>query len=507
MIAIFTGCCCSNCTNPTGNPAANGETPSWRGGRWTAPPSVAVPDTPVDPSEEEVEDEWATHKGPWKAAELIDIALKNNPATMESWEKAKTSAYLWKASKSPLYPSILLNEELMFQNVTGSIVGDEEANTTDNSANAVNAAGSAAKMLRPKLGAAAASSASGDTPAGFNYNQWVISTLSFSYLLLDFGGRQANIESARQALFAANWTHNRNMQTVILDVLLDYYRHLEALALYAARQEDLKNSEENFRAAEGQFMMGVVKKLDMLLAKSNLANAQLLLEQQKGFVQTSMGQLANSLGLPANRIFEVEKLPEDILLEKIQGSIDELIAVAKVERPDLAAAEATWKVQRENAVVTWSGGMPTITANGYVQQNSNIHHPAFNSGVQNGTIMLNVPLFNGFYFVNQTKAANANAAAAYAAWKAQEENVILDVVISYYTFTTAVETVKFSQEYFEYTDEAYRIAFEGYRSGVGNFLDVLAAQAALSNARAQKIIARTQWITALTNVAYATGSL
>lgn len=464
--------------------------------KWDKPP---YGDTLAQPCEVAYLEFWKMHEGDWEAVELVDLALRNNPLTRVTWQNARAAAFNWRASKSTLYPSVSLTEQLLFQKVGGPSMGEDDVVS--------GSAGFAASTATALNGIGAASFGGGGVRSFKNYNQWMISNLSFSYLLFDFGGRSASIEVARQALLAANWNHNRNLQTVVLEVLTDYYFHLQAKALFLAREADLKDAKANVDAAEGRFQGGVATKLDVLLAKSNLANNQLLLEQQRGAVKTTLGRLATSVGMPADTIFSVAKLPDDIKLETIHESMEGLIDIAKKERPDLAAAEANWLLLRQQTIVDWSEGMPTLVANGNVQQNSNIHFPSVNTHVYNASLFLNVPLFDGFYYVNNTRATASEAKAALADWKVQEINVVLEVVTSYYNFTTAVETVKFSEELLKYTNEAYEAAMASYRNGTGTILDVLAAQSALSNARAQYIQARTQWITSLTNVAYATGQL
>lgn len=481
LLLWLTGCV-------TGDPSIQGQVSRSPSNRWIPPSYEERRSIPVLPAEEVVQARWNAHQGPWAIGELLDISLHNNPLTQQSWENARATAYTYKASQSTLYPTVGLTEQLLAEKVTGSDLGNLAVDTA------------------LPVGAVGAAGVVGSS-SSFSTNEWIISTLSASYLILDFGGRCAGIEAARQGLLAANWRHNRTIQVVILSVLTNYYTHLEAKALFAAKEQDIKDAQENLNAAQGQFNAGVKAKLDVLLAKSNLANTKLILEKNRGLVKITLGQLATSLGIPANIVFDVQDLPEEAQMERIDQSIEELIAIAKQDRPDLAAAEANWRIAREDAVIAWSSGLPTLTANSSVQDASNFRHPILNSTQYNGFLMLNVPLYSGFLYVNQTRSALAGANAAYAGWKQQEENVILDVVTSYYDYKTAVETVRFSNEYFDYTKEAYDVAFASYKSGVGTILDLLAAQGALSNARAQKIQARTQWITSLTNVAYATGQL
>lgn len=58
--------------------------------------------------------------------------------------------------------------------------------------------------------------------------------------MFDFGGREANVEAARQTLFVANWNHNRTLQTVILTILQSYYNYIAAQATVEAELENLK---------------------------------------------------------------------------------------------------------------------------------------------------------------------------------------------------------------------------------------------------------------------------
>lgn len=479
FMVLMTGCYYSD-------PEDRYQVAPWPGGRWVAPPKEDR-DLPVMPEEAIIEEEWAQHEGPWDVAKLVDIALKNNPETRDSWEVARSAAFNWRASQSSLYPDIEWTGELLLQKNIGASFVDTNGGGSD-----VISANGAAAVAASKVK---------------SYKQWFISDFSLSYLLFDFGGREASIESTRQALFSANWIHNRNIQTIVQSVLTNYYTHLQAKDLFAAKLDDLKDAEENVKAAEGRFAGGVATKLDVLLAKSNLSNAKLVLEQQRGLVNTSLGQLATSLGLPANLTFDVMPLPADLKYDQVFDDVNELIATAKQERPDLAAAEANWKQLKEQSVATWSSGMPTLSFNAETQRANNLHNPLQNSRFYAGSLTLNVPLFNGFFYLNQTRSSMAAAASAYAAWKQEEENVMLEVVTSYYVFSTSVETVKFSEEYYSYTKEAYEAAMMSYRSGVGTILDLLAAQSALSNARAQRIQARTQWVMALTDVAYSTGQL
>lgn len=335
----------------------------------------------------------------------------------------------------------------------------------------------------------------------------VTSNLSVSYLLLDFGGRSANIEAAKQALYETNWLHNQQVQNVIFTVLQDYYTYTGIFALLEARQADLKNADYNLKAATQLFEAGLKTKLDVLQARTNLINIQLNIVDLEGQLAIAKGNLTTALGLPADSEIHIPKFPENVSLDKICASIEELIEIAKTQRPDYMAFYAEYERLKANVVVARSQGLPTLTANASFQQNSYLHHGNFNNHFMAGSIALNVPIFTGFLYRNEVKRAQEVLKGSYQDIRDKELNVILDVMSSYFNFRTAIESFRYSAEYVKYSEEAYEAALFSYREGISTILDLLNAQLSLANARAQKIQARTNWAISLANVAFSTGVL
>lgn len=479
---LLTGCCW--------DPSVSGDAPPCPGKRWFAR-TIPVIDVLEDDIDQVCGDD------PWNIGDLIDIALRKNPTTRQAWANARAAAFNWEASKSTLYPAVTLEEELLLTRSINRASDPIVTNLTQSQMNTLQSLSPGGSIVGISTGSA----------GGITHNEWMISNLSFTYLLLDFGGRSASIENARQALLSANWTNNRTIQTVIIGVLNSYYNYEYAKALFDSRKDDLISAEEIFRAADRQFQAGVNNKVDVLQALSTLANAQFMLEQQRGAVSIAFGQLAQSLGLPANKEFAVVDLPKELPTEKISENVDELVEMAKEMRPDLAAAQANFLGSQANVIAAWSAGMPTLNVDGQMQQTTNIHHPLLTSKFFSGALFLNVPIFNGFLYVNQTKSAREQAQSAFAAMQVLESQVLLDVVTSYYNFETAVESLQYALDYLKYTEEAFYASLSNYKAGVNTIVDLLTAQSNLADARAKLVLAKTQWVTSLANVAYSTGSL
>lgn len=439
---------------------------------WRAPVVTALPD-PVVPIPED---------RPLKVAEMVDIALRYNPATANSWATARAASFNWLASQSTLYPTLDFHGTFSHTDESAFAMNSSTTNTNVNPA--------------PTSG--------GRSMKHFNS---FTTLFTLHYLLMDFGGRDAAIESTLNALFAANWTHNRSLQNVTINVLDSYYAYINAVELLHARLDDLKDSKANLDAAEEMLRSGVSTRIDYLQAKSNYVNVQLSVEQLKGQVEVTHGQLAAALGLAANAVFQVEPLPEKLPLDQVTQSVEELLDTAKRQRPDLAATYAFYREQVANLHVAQSNALPTLSLESNYMRNMFPSNSVINNHQYANSLVLSVPIFTGFLHVNQIRAAREEVIASYTAMEEKSLSVELEVVTNYYAYKTAVQTLRYSEEYLKFAEESYNATLQGYRAGVQTFVDVLVAQAVLSNARAQHVTARTNWVTSLANLSYSTGTL
>ncbi len=465
----------SGCALP--DPSAEGEAPRCPGTKWTSP--RRVPSAPCCKYADPVE-----YPDPLTLWELVDISLRNNPQTEQSWRNARTAYYNLGSAESTLYPL-----------VDGTISAQ---------ATAGNGAGGATTS---SFGSSQAGFVSGSRAVGNGNTQSFTTDLAVSYLILDFGGRCAQIRQACKALQAANWTHSRTVQTVMVGTLDAYYNYIYAIGLVHTRELDLHDAEVNLDAAKQRFEAGVATHVDVLQSQASEVNAKLQLVTAQGQVKINRGQLAAAMGWPADTCLVVENLPEHLPVAEISDDICCMVEVAKGSRPDLTAAYYAYLKAKENIIIARSGGRPTISFGGDVQRNTFIAMPKLNNGSQSALLSLSIPIFEGYFYENQAASAVESSAAAFAAWRAAELGVLLDVVTAYANYTTAAESIDFSEQYLKYSQEAYDATLENYKNGTGSFLDVLTAETTLSAARVQWVQARTQYLISIANIAYAVGTL
>jgi len=401
-----------------------------------------------------------------QALSLTDVAgsaLCNNPQTREAWASARQQAALLGVARSAYLPSL---------------------NNT----------------FSTSLNVASPQSALRDNPYTNLSNNLVA-----SYLLYDFGNRDANLENARQLLLAASASQNSVIQKVLYEAIDTYYQVQAALASLEAAQESERASEESFKAAEARYKAGIATPADKLQAQTAHAQDTLSRISAEGRLKTAFGTLANIMGLDANQSLKLAPRATVNATEAIEQNIGSLIEQARLRRPDLIASEAQLKAAEANIVANRAASKPTVS----VGISNNSQNGSDLSSSNTGSIGLNIsiPLFEGYapsYRIRSAEALAENRAAQRDRLKLQ---ISLDVWSAYQQLITANQSVRAAEVLLKSAEESARVALGRYKAGVSNIIDTLNAQSALASARQQKIQAELDWSVARANLAQAMGSL
>ena len=119
-----------------------------------------------------------------------------------------------------------------------------------------------------------------------------------------------------------------------------------------------------------------------------------------------------------------------------------------------------------------------------------------------------MPVFTGFS--NQYDVAAASRAVSGGAARAprrRSSRSFSRCSRAYYTLRTSTNRVRTAADLLASATQSETVARERYREGVGSIVDLLVAQSALANARAQAVDARWQWRTSLAQLAHDVGVL
>ena len=394
---------------------------------------------------------------PLTLAKAIDIALTNNPQTRTTWPQARAAEAAHGSEKSAYLPEIDI----------------------DASAGRTNTSTGASNFFTPSV--------------------------ALSYLLFDFGGREAAVEQARQTLIAANLFHDQAMQDVILRTEQAYYDYLDAKALLAAQEATLRERKTSLDAAEARHNAGIATIADVLQARTALSQAELNRESIEGQLHTIEGQLATALGSPATTQYEIGDLPLDVPAQQTTSNIAELITRATTGRPDLQAQRAAAERAKARVREVRAEGLPTFVVNGSAGRSIVSGGGSFTP--YSAFVAMRFPIFTGFRNTYDIREAEALADLEKENVRSLEQQVGLQVWTSYYALQTATQRLTTARDLLTSAQQSADVARDRYKEGVGNILDLLTAQSALESARAQEVQARADWFLAVAQLAHDTGEL
>lgn len=448
--------------------------PSLPGARGARPVSVR-PDTlwapPAEPSrpreasrvDRALPPELMARRTALTLEDIVALALSGSPDAQASWADARARAAAYGAARGTWFPEI--NGE--------------------------------ASVTRVRTAATQGRSAVQQTI----YEPSVFLT----WLLFDVGGRSGEVSAARDALIAANWTHNATLQNVVARAAGAFFDYSASKALLAAQALTLQEAQVNLAAAEERRRVGVATIADVLQARTAVAQARLDLQAVEGNLLTTRGALAASTGFPATLDYDIDTTSVTRPIAALAEQVDTLVAAALESRPDLAAAWADYGEARAQARVARSQRLPSLVASG----TAGISYQAGQDGrgAYNLSLGLRIPVFNGFAWEYNQQRAEADAEAALARARGLEQQVVFQVFSAYHALRTATVRVGTAEELLTSATESAAAARGRYQGGVGSLLELLNAENALAAARAQRIQARLGWQAAAVQLARDAGIL
>ena len=337
-----------------------------------------------------------------------------------------------------------------------------------------------------------------------NYSN-VTNKIVASYLLYDFGSRDATLENANQLLRAASATQNATVQNVLLTAVNAFYQVHANKAILDASIETERLYQESFKSAEAKYIAGVATPADKLQAQTAFANATLTKIKNEGILKIAYGNLANVMGVPASMRLEIADAKLDVIPDMVDQDIEALIEQARLQRPDLMASEAQLKASLAKIEIAKADSKPTVSLN-LSNTRSDDSNAAFSSNSAIG-INVSIPLFAGYKPSYLIRSAEATAELIASQRDQLKLQVSLDVWTAYQNLKTANESITASNILVLSAEESSRVALGRYKEGVGNIIDTLNAQNAFANAKQQKIQSVLNWNIARTTLAQSIGVL
>ena len=404
-------------------------------------------------------------------ADLIDLAETHNPETRVAWENARAQAAALGIARSELFPTL-----------AAVALGGVDRNE----------AGIGSRFYRQTLPAFQLS-------------------LDLNYTIFDFGARRGGINAESARLLASNFGFNDVHRRLIYDVSQAYYRLLNAAGQEEAAGASLVNAQAVQQAAEERLRNGLATLPDVLEARSATAQAQYDLQAVLGAEEIARGELATALGASATTRIRVQPLSDVPTPDSVSDTVEEAIHRALEQRPDLEAKVAHVRVAQAEQQQARAAFYPSLSVSAnpraqslyILQQTLPWGHTA---GLAGGVALsLNWTVFDGGARRSRLAQSEAHIRETEARVGAARDQIEDQVWTAYSNLNTAFRQREAATALVTAATQSYSAALESYNYGVRNLLDVTNAQKVLAQARSTDILARTQVLAALADLAFRTG--
>jgi outer membrane protein TolC len=303
----------------------------------------------------------------------------------------------------------------------------------------------------------------------------------------------ANIQRELQSLIKEDV--QRTLESQVKDL---FYGLLYRKELVKLQEENLDYWEENYRVVSAKFSVGVVPKVELLRAQSQLEQARSQLEQARADYLRALEDFKALLKLEGN----VE--PEGTLeLKGFSLKEEELLQALKEKNSTLRVSKKAVELAQGTVELKRAQNLPTVNGFANYQLFTGKRSPVGDTEPLKGYsfgVSINYLIFDGF-------SRKAEISGAELDLIKQRENLmqleydlrarLRGILLSINSLKTQIRAVQSS---LEFAKEGLRLSTERYRLGVGSQLELLEARANYNNLLANYYLLLYQYNSSLASL-------
>ncbi|MDQ0143182.1 TolC family protein [Cupriavidus necator] len=418
--------------------------------------------------------------------DLIDLAQSHNPLTRVAWNDARNAALATGIARSSYLPQL-----------------------------------SVAAMGGWQNGHLASPTALGQVGTDTSH-RGAISVVSLQWLLFDFGERAGVVEAAEQATVAANIAFTALHQRLIHEVSVAFYRYQAARSRLATVDQATANADAVLTAARSRYQRGIGTVVEVAQATQNQAQTRLARVQAQGAQTDAYLGLINAIGISPLSKPRIAEMPVRPLSPALRSSIDQIVARAIAQRPDVLGAYALERANQArvkaaeaafmpklfmSAAASYASGGSAITAIPPVGQQPptvNLNGYRYGSSVFLGVTL---PIYDGGMRSAVLAQARNDADSASAKLTRAKEESVRQVVVSQSALESSLAAYDAARALADAAQVTYDAAYNAYRRGVGTVTEANLAQNQLLLARNASADAYSAALSAAAMLALATGEI
>ena len=295
----------------------------------------------------------------------------------------------------------------------------------------------------------------------------------------------AGIRAARIYSVFTDEQYRETVQNVIYDVRKTYLDARLALELERASRMSVEAAKRQLSDVEKDKEAGTASGFDVLRAEVEVKNFEAERVRARNQHNLTRTTLLRTINVSQESAIE---LADALQYRPVEPVLSKAVATAFRQHPDLLAAEYDTRLQKEGVKGAKSGYWPRLDAlftGNYARPHP--HFPqrthTFGRSWQSG-LSLTFPIFDGFRTMARVRQAQADLRKSEIALKDTEERILLDIRQAILSIHDADEFVRSQEKTVEQAEEALRLVRLGRRQGIRREVEVLDAQSALDQARA-----------------------
>jgi outer membrane protein TolC len=296
----------------------------------------------------------------------------------------------------------------------------------------------------------------------------------------------------------------RTQQEVIFQVAKAYYGVLLAQADLAVVQAALQAAEANRNLARDRFETGLVVESDVLSAEVRLAS---LTEQQistRNQVTLAKAAVNDVIGRPLEEPFAVEDH-----LSRLPGrdsQLEELETLTLQKRPDYQKLGLEEQALERGIALAQAEFFPTVSATANYEVNR-FNFAANGQASWFVGIVAQWNLFNGLADRAKVAESRANLARVQALRARMASTIMLEVKEAFLQLKSAEERIGVANRAVTQAMESFKIVTDRYQAGLTTMVDLLASEAALTQAKGNLSRALYDYNVSLTSLELAVGTI
>jgi len=291
-------------------------------------------------------------------------------------------------------------------------------------------------------------------------------------------------------------------QGVAFQVFHTYLEVQKASARLGAADKAVSDARENMRLATVRTSSGVGLRSDELRSRTHLSMVEQQLISAQNNLTLSKMKLGMLIGLPEENSFEVSGLLESITVPAMS---DQTISEALLNRIEIKQSHTDLEKSDAALRLARSEYLPTVGAFASYQLNAKDAFTSDNEAWTAG-VSLKWNIFDGFRTNSERKRALSGQSAAREMLESATKDIRYQLKESYVRRDEAGKHLEVARNAVQDAEETVRLLTRRYENSLATLVELLDAQTALNQARANLVDTEAGYTLAGGQVYYMTGT-